>query len=70
MYSRQELAAEFGIKPRTIKYYIEIGALPRPLGPRSKAYYTDLHVRILREIRATITDRVTLKDLAERQGNH
>lgn len=67
MYSIQELADIFGMKPRTIKYYIEIGAVPRSEGPRCRAYYTEEHVRALREIRRTIHDRVTLRDLAERR---
>lgn len=68
MYSVEELAAMFGIAPRTVRYYVTRKVLPPPQGGRGRlAFYTDEHVRLLRLVRRDIHDRVTLADLAERR---
>lgn len=68
MYSVDELAAMFGLRRRTIRYYVERRVLPPPKGGRGPAaHYTDEHVRLLRAVRSDVHDRVTLADLAERR---
>lgn len=70
MYTKHELAARFGIKPRTIEKYIEQGVLPPPNPPRGpKAAYGPEHIERLEWIwgeHGLKRRRVRMIDLAER----
>lgn len=52
MYTMEDLVAEFGRKPRTIRAYIQAGILPRPIGADRYARYSPVHWNRLREIAA------------------
>jgi DNA-binding transcriptional MerR regulator len=70
VYSKQQLADMFGVKPRTIDYYRTVGVLPPPSPPRGcTAAYGAVHVERMRAIwgRDGMKDaNLTLADLAER----
>jgi len=64
-YPIEALLAE-GFSRTAIRYYIWKGVLPRAEGGRGPAaYYTDRHLRILREIRQAKDDRRTVHDLRD-----
>ena len=64
-FSRESLAAEVGVSPRRISYWIEEGLIPKAHGtnPRNK-YYDDTHVAAIRALRAVSYNSATLTDLA------
>ena len=50
-YTADELAAHAGIPRRTIRYYIELGLVDRPIGETRAAHYTWQHLQQLLEIK-------------------
>jgi DNA-binding transcriptional MerR regulator len=46
-YSLDDLAALTGLPRRTVRYYIQLGLVDRPIGETRAAYYTDAHLRQL-----------------------
>jgi DNA-binding transcriptional MerR regulator len=46
-YSLDELAALAGLPRRTVRYYIQIGLVDRPIGETRAAYYTPRHLEQL-----------------------
>jgi DNA-binding transcriptional MerR regulator len=64
-YSIDALLAE-GFSLSSLRYYVRTGVLPRAEGGRGRAaYYTDRHLRILREIKRTKDERRDLRDLRD-----
>lgn len=74
-YSVGELAEAVGITRRAIRYYVQQGVLPPPIGLGRGAHYTEEHVEALRrvlalqetgvqlaEMRAEVADRGALPD--------
>ena len=50
-FSIDELAGLSGVSRRTIRYYLELALLDRPIGETRAAYYTWRHLQQLLEIR-------------------
>lgn len=50
-FSIDELASLSGVTRRTIRYYLELSLLDRPIGETRAAYYTWRHLQQLLEIR-------------------
>jgi DNA-binding transcriptional MerR regulator len=46
-YSLDELAALAGVSRRTLRYYIQLGLIERPIGETRAAYYTAIHLEQL-----------------------
>lgn len=63
-YTIDALIAE-GFTRDAIRKYIKIGVLPHAHGRGASAYYTDNHVRILREIRRSRDEQRTLSDIRD-----
>lgn len=66
-YGIDMLLAE-GFTRRQIERFRTAGLLPPAHGRGPAAYYTDIHLRIVRAIRAARDERVTPTDIAERYG--
>ncbi|QSH42429.1 MerR family transcriptional regulator [Lentisphaerota bacterium ZTH] len=50
MFNIDYLAKKAGVTRRTVRYYIQRGLLPPPLGRKRGAYYTDAHYERLQLI--------------------
>ena len=50
-YSLDQLAELAGVPRRTVRYYIQLGLVDRPIGETRAAYYTWQHLRRLLEVR-------------------
>ena len=50
-YGVDELAALTGVTQRTLRYYIQIGLVDRPIGETRAAYYTAHHLEQLLTVR-------------------
>lgn len=46
-YTLDELASYSGLPRRTVRYYIQIGLVPHPVGETRAAYYTPAHLEQL-----------------------
>ena len=46
-YSLDELASLAGLPRRTVRYYIQLGLIERPIGETRAAYYTPAHLQQL-----------------------
>lgn len=70
-YSRQALAAEFGVSPRRITHWVHEKLIPKAHGRNPRwAYYDDLHVRAIRRLLAEVYDHnVTLAEYRERHAH-
>ena len=66
-YRIDALLAE-GFTRSELYNYRRTGVLPKAHGRGANAFYTDVHLRILREIKTKRDQRVTLADIAERFG--
>lgn len=62
-----ELAAESGLTERTIRYYISRGLLEGPARGGRGAFYTNAHLKRLREIQGNQQQGLTLTEI-ERLG--
>ena len=67
-FSRESLAAELGVTPRRISYWVNVGVMPPAHGSNPRwAYYDDHHVRRGRAILRDVYDaRITFADYRER----
>ena len=65
-YSADELAALTQTPRRTIRYYIQLGLLERPIGETRAAYYTPKHVGQLLEIRRLTEAGLSLEAISSR----
>jgi DNA-binding transcriptional MerR regulator len=50
-YTLEQLSSLTGLTRRTVRYYIQIGLVPRPQGEGRGAFYTGLHLESLLEIK-------------------
>lgn len=64
-YSADELAAHAGVPRRTIRYYIELGLVDRPIGETRAAYYTWQHLQQLLAIRRYTEQGFSLERIRE-----
>lgn len=64
-YSADDLAVHAGIPRRTIRYYIELGLVDRPIGETRAAYYTWQHLQQLLEIRKLTEQGFSLERVRE-----
>jgi DNA-binding transcriptional MerR regulator len=54
IFSLDELCGLAGLSKRTVRYYIQLGLVPRPMGEARGAYYRAEHLeRLLRLVRLT-----------------
>jgi len=64
-YSLDQLAMLVELSPRTIRYYIQLGLVDRPLGETRAAHYTPKHVEQLLQIRKWTQAGVSLERIRE-----
>lgn len=62
--SLAELSEQAEVPPRTIRYYIAQGLLPRPLRSGREATYGNDHLRLLKRIRELQGKGMTLAEVA------
>src|SRR5512138_508914 len=69
-YSAEELAERANVSRRTVRYYVQRGLLPAPLGLGRGKHYTEAHLECLIRIRELQETSVPLEDIASRlQGS-
>ena len=66
LYGPDELADRAGVSRRTVRYYVQRGLLPAPMGIGRGAHYTAAHLERLLQIRALQGEGVPLDEIAER----
>lgn len=59
-YSIEELAERAGLNRRTVRYYIQLGLLERPIGETRAAYYTQAHLEQLLRITGLAAEGLSL----------
>jgi DNA-binding transcriptional MerR regulator len=64
-YSADELTALASIQRRTLRYYIQLGLVDRPVGETRSAFYTWQHLRQLLEIRQLVEQGFSLERIGE-----
>ena len=64
-YTADELAMHAGVPRRTIRYYIELGLVDRPIGETRAAYYTWQHLQQLLEVRRLTEQGFSLERVRE-----
>lgn len=64
-YTAEELAGLANVPRRTLRYYIQLGIVDRPIGETRAAYYTWQHLKQLLEIRAFTEQGFSLERIAE-----
>jgi DNA-binding transcriptional MerR regulator len=64
-YTADELASLAGIPRRTLRYYIQLGLVDRPIGETRGAYYTGQHLSQLLEIRKLTEQGFALERVRE-----
>jgi DNA-binding transcriptional MerR regulator len=64
-YSIGELAELGGVSRRTVRYYVQRGLLPEPLGLGRGDHYTDTHLERLRRIKALQEQGLSLEAVAQ-----
>lgn len=67
IYRIDALLAE-GFTRSELYNFRRTGVLPTACGRGQYAYYTDVHLKVLRAIKAKRDERITLADIAERFG--
>src|SRR5713101_5680023 len=65
-YGIEELAELGGVTRRTVRYYVQRGLLPTPLGTGRGPHYTPAHLQRLMHIRKLQETGVPLADIAAR----
>jgi DNA-binding transcriptional MerR regulator len=65
-YTADDLAGLSNTPRRTIRYYIQLGLVGRPVGETRAAYYTWQHLRQLLEIRRLTEEGYSLERIAEK----
>jgi DNA-binding transcriptional MerR regulator len=66
IYGVDELAERAGVSRRTVRYYVQRGLLPAPLGVGRGKHYSALHLATLVRIRDQQAAGVSLEDIAAR----
>jgi len=64
-FSLEQLCALTGLPSRTVRYYIQTGLVPRPVGDRRNAFYTREHAEKLLAIRRWQADGLSLDRIRE-----
>lgn len=64
-YSLDELAALAELPRRTVRYYIQLGLVDRPIGETRAAHYTSKHLEQLLQIRTWTQAGVSLERIRE-----
>ena len=60
-YSLDELSALVGLSKRTIRYYMGLGLVARPLGETKGSYYTAEHLQQLAQVKTLTESGVSLE---------
>lgn len=63
-YSLDELCGLVDVPKRTVRYYIQIGLLDRPIGETRAAYYGEQHLQQLVQIRSLISNGINLEKIS------
>ena len=66
-YTADDLAALANVPRRTLRYYIQLGLVDRPIGETRAAYYTWQHLRQLLDVRERTEQGWSLERIAEAQ---
>ncbi|BCW92216.1 hypothetical protein EG19_01020 [Thermoanaerobaculum aquaticum] len=69
-YAIGELAAAAGVSRRTVRYYVQQGLLPAPLGRGRGEHYDDSHLATLLRIKALQEQGLTLEEIKRRFGGN
>src|SRR5690606_20680874 len=64
-YTLHQLADLAGVNRRTVRYYIQLGLVDRPIGETRAAYYTWQHLKQLLEVRGYTEQGFSLERIAE-----
>jgi len=64
-FTLDELAQHADLPRRTLRYYIQLGLMDRPVGETRAAYYTAEHLRQLLEIRRLTAEGFSLERVRE-----
>ena len=64
-YTLDQLAELAGLNRRTVRYYIQLGLVHRPIGETRAAHYTWQHLRQLLEVRGYTEQGFSLERTAE-----
>ena len=64
-YSLDQLAELAGVNPRTVRYYIQLGLVARPIGETRGAHYTWQHLKALLEVRGYTEQGFSLERIGE-----
>jgi len=64
-YSFEELCALSGVNSRTVRYYIQIGLLDKPIGQTRGAHYTSLHLEKLLRIKQLSESGISLERIRD-----
>jgi len=64
-YGPEELADRAGVSRRTVRYYVQRGLLPAPLGVGRGAHYTEEHLARLLRIRELADAGVPLEEMGD-----
>ena len=64
-FTADELATLANVPRRTLRYYIQLGLVDRPVGETRAAYYTRQHLRRLLEIREYTDQGFSLERIGE-----
>jgi DNA-binding transcriptional MerR regulator len=64
-YSLDELCAQVELPKRTVRYYIQLGLVARPVGETRAAHYTSRHLEQLLQIRIWTQAGVSLERIGE-----
>ena len=68
-YSAEQLSALSGTPRRTIRYYIQLGLVDRPVGETRAAHYTWQHLGQLLRIRAFVDAGLSLERIMTEMKN-
>ncbi len=60
-YSIEELAERVGLNRRTVRYYIQLGLVDRPVGETRAAYYTSKHLEQLMRVTSLSAEGLSLE---------
>jgi DNA-binding transcriptional MerR regulator len=64
-YSIDELASLAGLPRRTVRYYIQLGLVQRPVGETRAAYYTAAHLEQLLTVAKYSSAGISLERIAD-----
>jgi DNA-binding transcriptional MerR regulator len=64
-YNLDQVADLAGVNPRTVRYYIQLGLIDRPIGETRAAHYTWQHLKQLLEVRGYTEQGFSLERIGE-----